>query len=151
MSNRLSTRALLSALFLFLTLGINLSAQSIKSFVSVDAARYQPAVSPDSIVAGFSTQLTTTESLATQDVDSVTPGIQLPTSLGGLRVLVNNRAAELLYVGPSQINYIVPSQTELDAPATVVVTDAETIYAGGRGKLDAGPNRRPARIARPSV
>ena len=123
MSIRLSTRALLSALFLFLALSLNLSAQGVKSFVTVDAARYQPAVSPDSIVAGFSTQLTTTESLATQDVDAVTPGIQLPTSLGGLRVLVNNRAAELLYVGPSQINYIVPSQTELDAPAIVVVTD----------------------------
>ncbi len=123
MSIRLSTRALLSALFLFVALSLNLSAQGVKSFVTVDAARYQPAVSPDSIVAGFSTQLTTTESLATQDVDAVTPGIQLPTSLGGLRVLVNNRAAELLYVGPSQINYIVPSQTELDAPATVVVTD----------------------------
>ena len=125
MSIRLSIRALLSVLFLFLTLEINLSAQSVKSFVTVDAARYQPAVAPDSIVAGFSSQLTTTESLATQDVDAVTPGIQLPTSLGGLRVLVNNRAAELLYVGPNQINYIVPSQTELDAPATVVVTDSQ--------------------------
>lgn len=119
---RHSLRICFSALLLVVLLNVATAAQT-KAFVTVDAARYQPAVAPDSIVSGFSSQLTAQEAWATEDIDSVTAGIQLPTSLGGLRVLVNNRLAELLYVGPSQINYIVPSQTELDATATVVVTD----------------------------
>ncbi len=134
MTKKLIRTGILPALLFVFTLSINLTAQAqtAKSFVTVDAARYQPAVTPDSIVAGFSYQLTTTEALATQDIDSVTPGIQLPTSLNGLRVLVNNRPAELLYVGPSQINYVVPSATEVDAPATVVVTDDQgTVVAQG--------------------
>ncbi len=119
-----SLRILFSLLLLLLFLNVAPAAQT-KPFVTVDAARYQPAVAPDSIVSGFSSQLTIQEAWATEDVDSLTAGIQLPTALGGLRVLVNNRLAELLYVGPSQINYIVPTDTELDATATVVVTDSQ--------------------------
>ncbi len=120
---RHSLKSIFSVLLLLLVMQSALPAQTVKPFVTVDAARYQPAVAPDSIVAGFSSQLTTTEAWATEDVDSLTSGIQLPTSLGGLRVLVNNRLAGLLYVGPTQINYVVPSDTELDATATVLVTD----------------------------
>ncbi|MFN7930587.1 MAG: hypothetical protein U0Y68_22225 [Blastocatellia bacterium] len=47
--------------------------------MTVDAARYQPAAAPDSIVRAFS-GLTATEARATDDADSVTPGIQLLTS-----------------------------------------------------------------------
>lgn len=123
---------ILLCLSLLLLLPLAASAQTVKPFVTVDAARYQPAVAPDSIVSGFSSGLTATEAWATEDVDAVTPGIQLPTSLGGLRVLVNNRLAGLLYVGPSQINYIVPSDTELDGNATVLVTnDQGTTIAQG--------------------
>lgn len=122
MTCKYSLRILFCLSFLLL-LPLAASAQTVKPFVTVDAARYQPAVAPDSIVSGFSSGLTATEAWATDDVDALTPGIQLPTSLGGLRVLVNNRLAGLLYVGPSQINYIVPSDTELDGNATVLVTD----------------------------
>jgi uncharacterized protein (TIGR03437 family) len=120
---RHAVRILLSVFLLVLGLKLTPVAQTVKPFVTVDAARYQPAVAPDSIVSGFTWQITTQEAWATQDMDSLTPGIQLPTSLGGLRVLVNNRLAGLLYVGPNQINYIVPSETELEALATVIVTD----------------------------
>ncbi len=132
MTTRHAIPSILSVLFLLLAAQFPATAQTVKPLVTVDAARYQPAVAPDSIVSGFTIAITDTNYLATEDVDSLTPGIQLPTTLGGLRVLVNNRLAELLYVGPSQINYIVPSATEVDATATVVVTnDQGTVLAQG--------------------
>lgn len=132
MTTRHAVGSILSILFLLLAVQFAATAQTVKPFVTVDAARYQPAVAPDSIVSGFTIAVTNSNYVATEDVDSLTPGIQLPTSLGGLRVLVNNRLAELLFVGPNQINYIVPSATEVDATATVVVTnDQGTVLAQG--------------------
>ncbi len=132
MTMRHAIRSILSVLFLLLAAQFHATAQTVKPLVTVDAARYQPAVAPDSIVSGFTIAITDTNYLATEDVDSLTPGIQLPTTLGGLRVLVNNRLAELLFVGPNQINYVVPSATEVDATATVVVTnDQGTVLAQG--------------------
>ena len=125
MTTRHAVRSILSVLVLLLAMPFAAPAQTVKPFVTVDAARYQPAVAPNSIVSGFTVAITNQSYFATEDVDAVTPGIQLPTSLGGIRVLVNNRLAELLYVGPNQINYIVPAATEVDATATVVVTDEQ--------------------------
>jgi uncharacterized protein (TIGR03437 family) len=48
-------------------------------------------------------------------------GIPLPSMLGGVRVLVNNVAAPLLYVSSSQINLIVPWEVAGQTQATVVV------------------------------
>jgi len=127
MTTRHAIRSILSILLLLLAAQVAAPAQTVKPFVTVDAARYQPAVAPDSIVSGFTVAITDQNYIATEDVDSVTAGIQLPTSLGGIRVLVNNRLAELLFVGPNQINYIVPSATELDATATVVVTNDQGV------------------------
>ena len=115
------TEKALFALSLLLILCSLAFAQAPKNFVTVDAASYQSAVAPNAIVAGFTSQVTTQVAFAT-DVDPA-PGIQLPTTLGGLSVTVNNRPAGLLVVTPDQINYIVPADTEVDGPATVVVTD----------------------------
>src|SRR5438093_6917915 len=112
----------LGLLAFMLGLTIQAAAQSPKDFISVDAARYQLAVAPNSIAAGFTNQVTTQVAVAT-DADPDTPGIQLPTSLGGVSVTVNNRLAGLLVVTPNQINYVVPAATEVDGPATVVVSD----------------------------
>ena len=98
------------------------AAQAPKDFVSVDAASYQFAVAPNTIAAGFTSQVTAQTAFGA-DTDDVTAGIQLPTLLGGVRVTVNNRPAGLLAVTPNQINYLVPTDTEVDGPATVVVTD----------------------------
>src|SRR5581483_305554 len=106
-------------------------AQSVRDFVSVDAARYSQVAAPNSIVAGFTSQVATEVALA-NDADDLTPGIQLPTELGGLSVSVNGRLAPLFFVSPNQINYVVPAETETDGPATVVVTDAQgTVLAQG--------------------
>lgn len=118
---RVTTRNLLSLLLLLTGLGWQATAQTVKDFVSVDAARYQPAVPPASIASGF-TDIPVQLAVAT-DADPVTPGVQLPTTLSGVRVSVNNRPAGLLFVSRYQINYIVPDQTELDGPASVVVSD----------------------------
>lgn len=126
MPNRFTSKAL--ALFSLLALlcfsAGSAAAQTVKDFVSVDAARYSTVVAPDSIAAGFTFQVTGQTALA-DDADPNTPGIQLPTTLGGISISVNNRLAGLLVVTPNQINYVVPAQTETDGPATVVVTDAQ--------------------------
>jgi hypothetical protein len=74
MSTRHALRSILSVLVLLLTAQFAATAQTVKPFVTVDAARYQPAVAPDSIVSGFTVAITDQSYLATEDVDSVTPG-----------------------------------------------------------------------------
>ena len=82
--------------------------------VTVSAADYRPdtVVAADSIVAGFGVNLATGSEKG-EDTDPTTPGIQLPKKLQGSRVLVNGVEADLFYVGPTQINYLVPKQTAL--------------------------------------
>lgn len=117
-----TTRILLGLLLALVAgIGSHAAAQTVKDFVSVDAARYQMAVAPASIASGFTD--IAVQTVIAADADVVTPGVQLPTTLGGVRVAVNNRLAGLLFVSQYQINYIVPDQTELDGPATVVVSD----------------------------
>jgi uncharacterized repeat protein (TIGR01451 family) len=47
-----------------------------------------------------------------------------PTSVAGTRVTVNGRATQIFFVSPTQINFLVPPQTEIGS-AEVVVTNAE--------------------------
>ena len=125
MPNRITSKALtLFSLLALLCFSAASAAAQAKDFVSVDAARYSPVVAPNSIAAGFTFQVTVQTSLA-DDADPNTPGIQLPTSLGGISISINNRLAGLLVVTPNQINYVVPAETETDGPATVVVTDSQ--------------------------
>ena len=75
------------------------------SFAVVSAASYQPggAVAPDSLAALFGSNLAGSTATATLDQNG-----QLPTELAVTRVEVNGEAAALLYVSPSQINFVVP-------------------------------------------
>lgn len=93
------------------TVGQTVNPQPI---VTVSAADYRPdtVVAADSIVAGFGVNLATGAEKG-EDTDPATPGIQLPKKLQGSRVLVNGVEADLFYVGPTQINYLVPKQTAL--------------------------------------
>src|SRR5262249_32215118 len=85
--------------------------------ISVNAASFADKLAPDSIVAGFGTNLaTTTQSSQSQP---------LPITLGGTSVRVTDSAgiarfAPLLFVSPTQINYIMPAGTS-DGLATVDV------------------------------
>ena len=98
--------------------------------VTVSAASFETtSVAPDAIVAAFGTQLSTQTTTA-NDTDAITPGVQLPVELGGTSVEVNGRPANLLFVSPGQINFIIPAQTESGA-ANVVVRAGDGSLANG--------------------
>jgi uncharacterized protein (TIGR03437 family) len=85
--------------------------------ISVNAASFADALAPDSIVAAFGLNLAAT----TQSAQSM----PLPINLGGVSVRVTDSAgiarfAKLLFVSPTQINYIMPAGTS-DGLATVDV------------------------------
>lgn len=97
---------------------------------TVSAASYEAAaIAPESIVASFGTMLATTTVIAT-DADPNTPGIQLPTTLGGTTVEVNGRRAGLFFVSPTQVNYAIPAATEA-GPASVVIRAGDGVTSTG--------------------
>jgi uncharacterized protein (TIGR03437 family) len=94
---------------------------NVQSLVNTsDASFYSGAIAPDSIVAAFGANLTTSTASATGNPSS------LPTSLANTTVTVTDskgvaRQAPLYYVSPTQINYMVPDGTALGL-STVAVT-----------------------------
>ena len=92
------------------------------TFASVSAASFSEfGLAPESIVAGFGADLTTTELHAS--------GYPLPTALGGARVRIKDGAgiewnAPLFFVSPNQINYQLPAGISPGA-ATVTVFNQE--------------------------
>ena len=79
---------------------------------SVNAADYSLNLAPGALASAFGTDL----AAATEPAK----GLPLPTELAGTRVLVNGKAALLLYVSPSQINYQVPTGTPVGAVEVTV-------------------------------
>lgn len=91
--------------------------------------------SNSAIVSGFGVDLATTTALATGDADANTPGIQLPTILGGTTVTVKDSLnvtsnATLFYVSPTQVNYLLPS-TLANGTATVTFTSSNGTVSTG--------------------
>ncbi len=89
------------------------------------AASVSPNIAPDSLAAVYGTGLASTITQASS--------LPLPTTLGGISVMVtdaNNvaRPAPLIYVSPSQVNFVVPDGTAAGA-ATVAVNGASTTEA----------------------
>lgn len=96
---------------------------------TVSAAAFESVpVAPDSIVSAFGSQLASSVIVA-GDAEPNTPGIQLPTDLGGTSVEVNGRKAGLFFVSPGQINYLMPAATETGL-ANVVVKFGQTVSNG---------------------
>ncbi|MBS1790074.1 MAG: hypothetical protein JST85_20290 [Acidobacteria bacterium] len=109
--------------------GAALADVSSNVVVTVSAAAFdQVPVAPDSIVTAFGTQMASSIIVA-GDADPNTPGIQLPTDLGGTSLEVNGRKAGLFFVSPNQINYLMPAATEIGI-ANVVVKFGQTISTG---------------------
>lgn len=103
---------------------------SSTAVATVSAASFESTpVAPDSIVAAFGTQLATQTTNAS-DADPNTPGIQLPTQLAGTTVEVNGRRAGLFFVSSSQINYVIPPETE-DGTVNVVVKSGDGTISNG--------------------
>jgi len=94
---------------------------NVNSLVNTSGASFLPGpIAPDSIVSAFGTNLTTATASATGDPSS------LPTTLANTTVTVKDskgttRQAQLYYVSPTQINYLVPAATALGM-TTVAVT-----------------------------
>ena len=91
----------------------------------VDAAQFQPVVSPGGIATIFGVEL----ALAVQEAGTV----PLPRILTGVRVLVNGIAAPIFFIAPGQINFQVPFEIASGTTAQVVVerngvqTNTETV------------------------
>lgn len=98
-----------------------------RAATNVSAASYDgAALAPASIVSVFGIELATATRVA-----AVTP---LPTTLGGTTVKIKDslnveRPAQLFFVSPSQINYLLPAECAVGS-ATVTITS-------GDGKLSA--------------
>lgn len=93
----------------------------------VNAANYRPdALAADAIASAFGENLALrTESAST---------LPLPTELAGTQVFVNGVLASLLYVSPTQVNFILPSN--LDAgTATILVRSPKGNYAMGTSQI----------------
>jgi uncharacterized protein (TIGR03437 family) len=95
---------------------------------NVSAASYLPlALAPDSIAAAFGGNLATTTVIAS--------GLPLPTELAGTRISIKDaagveRIAQLFFVSPFQINYLVPSGMA-SGLATVTVTSGDGQITSG--------------------
>ncbi len=115
----------------------NVSASMTPSVVSVSSADYNSAnpVAAGSAASAFGVELATTTAIAT-DTDPATPGIQLPTTLGGTTVSVKDslgtaRPASLFFAGPAQINYLIPDGTAAGA-ADVTITNSASVISIGK-------------------
>ena len=82
-------------------------------------------MAPNSIAAAFGSVLANT----TQQSQKL-PNGTFPTNVGGTTVTVNGRAAQIFFVSPERVHFLVPSQTEI-GNAEVVITNADGFASSG--------------------
>ena len=83
------------------------------------------AVAPDSIAVAFGTALAnTTQQSQTQ------PHGTFPTNVAGTTVTVNGRAAQIFFVSPDRVHFLMPPQTEI-GDADVVIANADGFASRG--------------------
>jgi uncharacterized protein (TIGR03437 family) len=93
----------------------------------VNAANYQQGTLPsDSIASAFG------ENLALRAESAA--ALPLPTELAGTTVTVNGVPAPLLYVSPTQINFIAPPNLDTGT-ATIIVNNGNSSYAIGTSQV----------------
>lgn len=83
------------------------------------------AVAPDSIAVARGSVLSNT----TERSQQLTNGA-FPVTVGGTTVTVNGRRAQIFFVSPTQVNFLVPPETELST-AEVVVTNSDGFPSRG--------------------
>ena len=102
--------------------------RSVRNAVSVSSASYLGnALAPDSLTSAFGTNLATRTAFATS--------LNLPTSLANTSVRIRDsagieRLAQLLFVSPTQVNYLVP-RTLATGPASVTITNELGVTSTG--------------------
>ncbi len=106
------------------------NATSPRDLGTVDGAAYNTAagLAPEAIASTFGTGLANGEYAST-------PGLPLPTNLGGTTVTVRDRlgverVAPLFYAGASQINFQVPAGSALGYGAVIVKINGTTVSSG---------------------
>jgi len=103
------------------------------AFVNVSAASLMPNLAPDSLAAAVGNNLA-----QTTEVGSV----PYPISLGGISLAVvdsngTTRMAQLLYVSPSQINYLVPSGTTAGMATVNIVDSGGNVQGSSTSQIQA--------------
>src|SRR5262245_41634004 len=88
------------------------NSQGGNQVATVSAASFAPVVAPDSIAAAFGSRLATSTQIASSQ--------PLPTTLAGTTVKVNGALAQLFFVSPLQVNFVLPSGTPSGAASVVV-------------------------------
>ena len=98
---------------------------------TVNGASFQPgaAIAPDTIASMFGVNMSSGTQIAT-------PGQPLPTQMAGAWVEVAGVQAQLFYVSPTQINYLIPSGTTAGTKG-VSVKNANGEVA--RGSIEVAP------------
>ncbi len=99
---------------------------------SVSAASYQAENAAESIVAAFGINLATSTAAATS--------LPLPTSLGGVTVLVDGVPAPLFFVSPTQINYALPEGTSPGTASVAVLNGSGVVAQGLLAVSDIAPS-----------
>ncbi|HZS05801.1 MAG TPA: CAP domain-containing protein [Blastocatellia bacterium] len=100
---------------------------TVPNVATVNAASYQGMVTPDSLAATYGSNLTSVTVSATS--------LPLPTVLGNTTVTVDGTAAQLLFVSPTQINYVVPRGLAAGT-STVRVTTNGSLVASGKVSMN---------------
>jgi uncharacterized protein (TIGR03437 family) len=91
----------------------------------VNAATFSPPVSPGSFVTVYGQNLADT----TTDWSSAITNGKLPTTLGGVQVLINGKNAVIYYVNPTQVNAIAQPDTATGPIEVDVITNHGTVSA----------------------
>lgn len=89
---------------------------------TVNAANFFQAISPDAIAATFGDQFSQNTVAATS--------LPLPATLAGVSVTVNDAGAPLLFVSPTQVNYVVPSNVDPGTAMVKVIYNGSVIAVG---------------------
>ncbi len=95
---------------------------SLNRLTSVNAGGYQSDSSAEAIIASFGSNLAAATVSATS--------LPLPTSLGGVSVLVDGKLAPLFFVSATQVNYLVPASTSLGTAKVEVVREDQVLAQG---------------------
>jgi uncharacterized protein (TIGR03437 family) len=111
----------LRVLFVSMLFATAIPAQT-STLTVVSAASYRAVIASDSLAAMFGTGLARSTVSATLDANG-----NLPTELASTRVEFNGTAVALLFVSPTQINFVVPTGITAGATTvTLVSTDTNT-------------------------
>src|SRR5882724_11540570 len=122
-------------------IGVNLKtpatvAPAITQAGVVNGASFKDGIQAGSWVAIFGQNLASgTRALTSSDVVDG----NMPTSLGGVNVSINNKAAFIYYVSPTQINALAPSDAGAGAVSVTVTNSAGTSAAASATLLEVAP------------